>query len=179
VALKFRDRWLLGIGLETVLRLLGHQMDPEQAARLAGARNALHRAADPAPAIIERLFRQPETHQCGLLPQQTLTTAYQEGQSLTYAEIGDLIRAILGEFTHGLAPSTQDREQQPRHMSLLSARELEVLRLVAQGCSNKDIGRQLFISTSTVNHHLTSIFQKLDVEGRAQAVSVAARRGIL
>jgi DNA-binding NarL/FixJ family response regulator len=61
----------------------------------------------------------------------------------------------------------------------LSVREQEVLRLVAKGQANKVIARQLFISPSTVNYHLTAIFNKLGADTRAQAVAVAAQRGLL
>ncbi len=68
---------------------------------------------------------------------------------------------------------------QPRRASPLSEREQEVLRLVAQGLSSKAIGRELFISASTVNYHLTAIFNKLAVDTRAQAVAVATQQGLL
>jgi DNA-binding NarL/FixJ family response regulator len=61
----------------------------------------------------------------------------------------------------------------------LTGREVEVLRLVAQGLANKAIARQLYISPSTVNYHLTAIFNKLVVDTRAQAVAVASRQGLL
>ena len=64
-------------------------------------------------------------------------------------------------------------------MSPLTVREAEVLRLVAQGRSSKAIGRQLFLSPSTINQHLTAVFHKLGVSTRAQAVAVAAQRGLL
>ena len=51
--------------------------------------------------------------------------------------------------------------------------------LLAEGLTSKAIGRQLFIAPSTVAYHLTSIFNKLGVESRAQAVAVAARHGLL
>jgi len=61
----------------------------------------------------------------------------------------------------------------------LTEREAEVLRLVAQGRSSKAIGRQLFLSPSTINQHVTSVFHKLGADTRAQAVAVAAQRGLL
>jgi DNA-binding CsgD family transcriptional regulator len=54
-----------------------------------------------------------------------------------------------------------------------------VLRLVAKGLSSKAIAQQLFIAPSTVNYNLNSIFHKLGVNSRAQAVAVAAQRGLL
>jgi DNA-binding NarL/FixJ family response regulator len=77
------------------------------------------------------------------------------------------------------AASLSFRERSSRQEGLLSEREQEVLRLVAEGLSNKAIGRQLFISASTVNYHLTSIFNKLGVDTRAQAVAIAGRRSLL
>jgi DNA-binding NarL/FixJ family response regulator len=61
----------------------------------------------------------------------------------------------------------------------LTARELEVLRCVAQGLSNPDTGRRLFISEATVKSHLTRVFEKLGVSDRTAAVTVAIARGIL
>jgi ATP/maltotriose-dependent transcriptional regulator MalT len=61
----------------------------------------------------------------------------------------------------------------------LTEREREVLRLVAEGFGNKAIAHQLIISPSTVNYHLIQIFNKLVVDTRAQAVAVAAQRGLL
>ena len=61
----------------------------------------------------------------------------------------------------------------------LSAREREVLALVAKGTSNKEIARVLFISEATVKTHLTHIYGKLGVKDRAAAVAVAYDRGIL
>ncbi|WP_329597302.1 response regulator transcription factor [Streptomyces pseudovenezuelae] len=61
----------------------------------------------------------------------------------------------------------------------LSAREREVLALVAQGMSNREIARELFISEATVKTHLTHLYAKLGVNDRAAAVATAYRRGIL
>ncbi|MER5480408.1 response regulator transcription factor [Streptomyces sp. NPDC002734] len=61
----------------------------------------------------------------------------------------------------------------------LSAREREVLTLVARGTSNREIARELFISEATVKTHLTHIYAKLDVNDRAAAVAAGYRRGIL
>ena len=61
----------------------------------------------------------------------------------------------------------------------LSAREREVLVLVAKGSSNREIARELFISEATVKTHLTHLYAKLGVSDRAAAVAVAYDRGIL
>jgi DNA-binding NarL/FixJ family response regulator len=62
---------------------------------------------------------------------------------------------------------------------LLSARERGVLRLVAAGLSNRQIAEMLSISERTVKFHVTALFNKLGAENRAQAVALAAERGLL
>jgi DNA-binding NarL/FixJ family response regulator len=61
----------------------------------------------------------------------------------------------------------------------LTERELDVLRLLARGAANKEIGAALHISESTVKTHVANIFQKLDVSDRTEAVTAALRRGLL
>lgn len=61
----------------------------------------------------------------------------------------------------------------------LTRREVQVLRCVAEGLSNPDIGRRLFIGEATVKSHLTRIFDKLEVSDRTAAVTVAIARGVL
>ena len=61
----------------------------------------------------------------------------------------------------------------------LSPRELEILQAVARGLSNRDIGRQLYVSEATVKTHLLRIFGKLGVDDRTAAVTVALERGII
>jgi DNA-binding NarL/FixJ family response regulator len=87
----------------------------------------------------------------------------------------------LGGAEEGVQPSDGQRTRalETPHPDVLSPREQEVLRLVAQGLPSKAIGQRLFISASTVNQHVSSIFQKLGVDTRAQAVAVAAQRGLL
>ena len=61
----------------------------------------------------------------------------------------------------------------------LSQREMEVLQRMAAGKSNKEIGAELFISDGTVKTHVSSIFTKLDVVSRTEAIAIATRRGLI
>ena len=63
--------------------------------------------------------------------------------------------------------------------AMLTARELEVLRLVAQGIGNKAIAAELGISRNTVKYHLASVLAKLGVRSRTEAVSLALRTGLV
>jgi DNA-binding NarL/FixJ family response regulator len=66
-----------------------------------------------------------------------------------------------------------------RVLSQLSPRELDVLRLVAKGYSNKEVGSELRVVEGTVKVHLTNILAKLGVSDRTQAILVAVKRGII
>jgi len=61
----------------------------------------------------------------------------------------------------------------------LSAREIDVLLLVARGASNQDVAEKLHVSTATVKSHLIQIYQKLGVSDRTAAVTTAIERGII
>lgn len=61
----------------------------------------------------------------------------------------------------------------------LTAREVEVLALLATGRSNREISKTLFVSEATVKSHLVHIFTKLDVDSRTRAIHVATERGII
>ncbi|MEU1468533.1 response regulator transcription factor [Streptomyces sp. NPDC005761] len=71
------------------------------------------------------------------------------------------------------------RTPAPPGHEALSARERQVLGLVARGTSNREIAAELFISEATVKTHLTHVFAKLGAKDRAAAVAVAYERGIL
>ena len=97
------------------------------------------------------------------------------------AELAGAIRAAArGETV--LAPSVAgrlvDRVRRPQQTTL-SAREVEVLGLVAKGLTNADVGRALHISEATVKTHLLRAFSKLDVSDRTAAVTTAMARGLL
>jgi DNA-binding NarL/FixJ family response regulator len=97
-------------------------------------------------------------------------------------EIAQAIRAVAGGgsyLTPRVAARVVDRVNTPRRSSTLSARERQVLRLVARGRSNKQIARDLAITERTVKFHMTSIFNKLGADNRAQSIAIAVERGLL
>jgi len=71
------------------------------------------------------------------------------------------------------------RARQSAGSATLTAREAEILALVAEGRSNGEIGKQLFISTKTVSVHVSNILAKLGAAGRTEAAAIARRRGLL
>jgi two-component system, NarL family, response regulator YdfI len=77
------------------------------------------------------------------------------------------------------APPIPVRDQSTSPGQQLSPREAEVLNLIAVGLGNKEIAWRLKISEHTVKFHVTSIFNKLNVSGRAEAVAIGIRRGLI
>src|SRR5262249_60214561 len=75
-------------------------------------------------------------------------------------------------------PAPPPLAEEPRPFGL-TARELAVLRLLATGQTNAQIGAELFISPRTAGVHVTNILRKLGVSGRVQAAAVAERAGLL
>lgn len=70
-------------------------------------------------------------------------------------------------------------DQRQRDADLLTSRELEILKMAADGLTNRQISERIFVSVGTVKAHLDNIYRKLEVADRAHAVAVALRRGLL
>jgi len=93
-------------------------------------------------------------------------------------EIITAVRAVASGapyYSEGLEKKLQERSDQ----EALSPREAEVLAQIVSGYSNKEIVANLGISISTVKHHIESVFTKLGVNDRTQAVTAAVKRGII
>jgi two-component system, NarL family, nitrate/nitrite response regulator NarL len=87
--------------------------------------------------------------------------------------------ALAPEVQAGLAEEIQVRERSGGGRPSLTAREDEVLRLIAQGKSAPGIAEELHLSTPTVKTHLHTLYEKLGVSDRAAAVAEAMRRGLI
>jgi DNA-binding NarL/FixJ family response regulator len=87
---------------------------------------------------------------------------------------GSTVRNALEEMTRA---SNEGDSETPK-TATLTKREREIIALVAEGLRNKEIGKRLFISDTTVTHHLTSIFWKLGVSDRHMLLLYAFRHGL-
>jgi DNA-binding NarL/FixJ family response regulator len=81
-------------------------------------------------------------------------------------------KSVIKEFARLPRPAP------PKEVDDLTERELEILRLIAAGLSNAEIGRELFIGETTVKTHVTHVLQKLDLRDRVQAVVLAHQTGM-
>lgn len=93
----------------------------------------------------------------------------------------ELVAAIrqVHEGERHLPPNIASRLADRLIRPKLSPREMDVLRLLCRGRTNKEMGAAMFISEETVKSHMKSLFQKLGVHDRAEAVSVSLQRGLI
>lgn len=120
-------------------------------------------ASEDDPALIEAVFRHG-------------ASAYVV-KTIAVRDLGGAIReALQGTAFHAYGfPSLDD---DPVHDAGLSGRELEVLRGVSRGLSNREIGGELFVTEQTVKYHLTNVFRKLRVANRTEAACWALEHGV-
>jgi DNA-binding NarL/FixJ family response regulator len=107
-------------------------------------------------------------------PAAQLVTAIRvvaEGEALLAPSV---TRRLIAQFARRPPPSAK-----PDELSELTARELEVLRLVARGLSNAEIAKELFVSGATVKTHVARILGKLGLRDRVQAVVAAYESGLV
>jgi two-component system NarL family response regulator len=92
-----------------------------------------------------------------------------------------LVRVVreVHKGKHPLSPDVAARLAERAERPVLTAREVQVVELVAQGMRNKDIAAALGITWQTAQVHVQNIFEKLDVTDRTAAINVALRRGII
>ncbi len=99
-------------------------------------------------------------------------------KDIPQSDMIEAIRAVSGGkryFPRHIASRLAERMTRTN----LTARELEVLQMLARGLTNKEIGRVLEISSNTVRVHVNSIIEKLEVSDRTEAATVAIHRGII
>jgi len=154
----------------------------------AGAEGTLVSTGADATAAIKRTMKNP--------PNVLVVTNYDTdadilgaieagavGYLLKDAPPADLLAAVrsAAEGDSTLSPVVANRlmtrVRTPR--TSLTPRDLEVLKLVAAGSSNRDIGKVLFLSEATVKSHLVHIYDKLGVRSRTSAVAAAREQGVL
>jgi pimeloyl-ACP methyl ester carboxylesterase/DNA-binding CsgD family transcriptional regulator len=102
--------------------------------------------------------------------------------SLYFERADDVLREIIEFVRPSDAPSSPGRSRgsglDTNGAARLTPRELEVLRLIAQGETNDEIAGRLGISVNTVERHVVHVYQKIDARGRADAAAYAVRRGL-
>jgi predicted ATPase/DNA-binding CsgD family transcriptional regulator len=160
------------MNLDLLATAISMRGDHERAARMFGTAAAAREAAgiSMVPSVLEDYDRGVAAARAGL-GGTAFDAAWAEGKTMTPEQAID----------YALEPPTPPEEAggAPSYPSGLSAREVDVLRLVARGLTNAQIAKDLFISPNTVNRHLNSIYHKIGVTSRAAATRFAAEHHLL
>jgi predicted ATPase/DNA-binding CsgD family transcriptional regulator len=163
---EFGDRWFCGIVLETAAFLAAGVGDTERAVRLLGAADAIRVALEvPLPPPFQERHDRVRAESRARLGEDRFAAAWDEGRRLPIGATVEIVRRP--EARDAVDPS-----------DALTARELEVLRLVAQGLSDAEVAERLVISLRTVHAHLRSTYRKLGVHSRSGATRYAIEHGL-
>ena len=175
LAQEMGPKWIIPFNLEGLAGVLATQGELRWAAQLWGAAAVLREAiAYPLPPVERPLYERAMATARVQLGEQAFATAWQEGRTMTLEQVlAASERVALSATTPAGQPATTTAKTLPTYPAGLTAREVEVLRLVAQGLTDGQVAEQLVISPRTVNWHLTSIYSKLGVSSRSTATRFA------
>ena len=135
------------------------------------------RALDPAPAVLILTTFDRDAEVLGAI--EAGAAGYLLNDVDPEVIVQGIHRAAAGDMV--LAPDLATRVLKGMRSPLprLTDREIEVLRHLARGATNKEIARTLFVTEATVKSHLAHIFTKLDVDSRSRAIHVAQETGLI
>ena len=194
------DHYLVRVGLANVL---GFEPDIEVCAQAESGDDAVELYRDHRPDVVVMDLRMPGTDGLAALAKlrrewpgaRTIILSNYTGADEIHAALQggavsylpktvgqpELLKAIrlVADGRTYVPPEIAVRLAERLPCEELTSREQEVLVLVVEGASNADIARQLGIAGSTVKNHISSIFEKLGVAQRTEAVAVAIKRGIV
>jgi DNA-binding NarL/FixJ family response regulator len=128
----------------------------------------------PLPSMLKALHELTSASVHTQLGEHAFDTAWAEGRTMTPEQALAVQEPVTMPTAAPVRPSTASPvPKAPTYPDGLTAREVEVLRLVAQGMTNEQVAEQLVISPRTVNTHLTAIFSKIGVSSRGAATRYA------
>jgi predicted ATPase/DNA-binding CsgD family transcriptional regulator len=180
IAKEMNHMWLIAVCLEGRAGLAAEEGQLTRAVQLWGAADALRETIRvPIPLIERAEYERSITSARTRLGEQDFAVAWEAGRTMTPEQaITSQDIVIVAPL---VAPATTSSSAYPppsTYPAGLTAREVEVLRLVARGLTSGEIGLELRIREKTVAHHLTHIFNKTNSENRAAAAAFAIRHGL-
>lgn len=186
---KIDNKWFIAFCLEGLGCMVAFQGDPAYAVRLLSAAGALCEAISAVlPPIIRGMRESTLAAARAQLGERAFAAAWTEGRALTPEQVlddhGPVVlsqQAPLAAFPRS-APTTSQpvtsAKKPSRSPDRLTTREIEILRLVAQGLTDAQVAEQLIISPRTVNWHLRAIYGKLGVSSRSAATRYALEHNL-
>lgn len=166
------DSWMIAAALEKLAQVALAQGNDVQAVILYGATERLRETMGcPLPLIERPGYDQSRTLARTRLGQRMFVSTWADGRTLTPRQA---LAAYESELARQQQPKSTESNQTTLHSpSTLTAREIEVLRLVAGGLTDIQVAERLVLSPRTVSTHLRSIYTKLNVHSRASATRFA------
>jgi DNA-binding CsgD family transcriptional regulator len=157
---------------------------PERAARLWGALSAMSDAVSIRPIPLVEVILGPALEEArAALGEERFEAEQMTGRRMSEDDVAAEALAIevpdggAASMATGPAPAS---DQPPSSLpDGLSPREAEVLKLIATGCSTREIAEHLTISSHTVERHITHAYGKIGARGRAEATAYALRHGLV
>jgi predicted ATPase/DNA-binding CsgD family transcriptional regulator len=152
--------------------------EPGRAATLLGVAEALHETTGFQPSPAGRAMQEPYIRAArSQLDEASWDAALAEGRAMGFDEAVDY---ALSSRASQVPPSRErPPSSKPGRPAGLTDREVEVLKLVAEGLTNAQVAERLFLSPRTVHRHLDSVYRKLGSNSRAAAARFAAEHGLL
>jgi DNA-binding CsgD family transcriptional regulator/tetratricopeptide (TPR) repeat protein len=180
LARELHDGWFYAYCLEGWASVVAKQGLYAWAARLWGAAESLRERCGIPLYPLDRVDYEPavaaaRTH----LGEQAFADAWAEGRTMTLEQVLATLEQSRVAPTTSAEASTHSAKPAPRYPAGLTSREVEVLRLVAQGLTDAQVAERLVISPRTVNTHLTSIYNKLGVDSRTAAAHFAVEQQLV
>jgi len=178
LSLELDNKWTIAWCLEGLAAVAAAQEEPVRAVRFMGAAQALREAiGTPLFSLSQAMHELTFTSTRTQLGEQPFDAAWAEGRTMTPEQILLSLEPMPAPKPPLTAPSSAAVASQS-HVGL-TPRELEVLRLLAQGLTSAQIAEQLVIGLVTVNSHVRSIYSKLGVTSRSAATRYALEHKLL
>jgi len=170
-ALGFHDRWLDAFCLEGLASAVSAQGEEAWAAHLWGAAESLRENCGIPQSPVERFDYERAVAAVRIhVGEQAFASAWARGRSMTLKQVLEVpTLAAMSTLPANEHPPKATSRQSLSYPAGLTAREVEVLQLVARGLTDAQVADRLVISPRTVNAHLTSIYNKLGVDTRTAA----------
>jgi DNA-binding CsgD family transcriptional regulator len=173
---ELENTWGIALCLEG-LAGLSAVSDRARAVRMLAATTAMREAiAEPLPPVYQARCDRILTAARSQLGSLAFAAAWDRGRAMSLDDVAD------EALSEPIRPAVDDRLRPPADPAAragLTARECDVLRLLVEGHSDREIAESLYIGTRTVQTHVSNLFAKLGVNARAEAAAVAVRRGLV
>ena len=173
IAKQVGSQWQMAFSLEGLASLAAAQGETTWAVRLWGAAEDLReRIGAPIPPVYRAEYERSVATARVLLGEKAFAAAWAEGRAMSPEQ-------ALAAQGQAKMPESTPIAPPPMYPGGLTAREVEVLRLIASGLTDAQVAVQLVISPRTVNTHLTSIYGKIQVTSRSAATRYAIKHQLL